>query len=164
MRCEPPHQMQRCWIELLFNGCKWVFLHCDAWHPIFPHRRKHMDSIQSLPCCFIYTIVSCLFFPSTRSTCLAHFDSVEIKKTLRLQATEMTTLCKLFHTHCFGLQRYVLSMKQERLPFPLSPLGYIQMGRIFFFFFCFFATRHKVIKSWKQTLKEALSKKEKLLW
>lgn len=48
-------------------------------------------------------------------------------------------------------------MKQERLHFPLSPLGYIQMG----FFFFSSSQQDKVIKSWKQTLKEALSKKKK---
>lgn len=97
MRCDPPHQMQRCWIELLFKGCKWVFFHCDAWYPIFPHRWKHMDSIQSLPYCFIYTIVSCLFFPSTRSTCLAHFDSVEIKKRCDFEPLRLP-LCANFFT------------------------------------------------------------------
>lgn len=129
-----------------FNGCKWVFLHCNAWHPIFPHRRKHMDPIQSLPYCFIYMIVSCLFSPLILSTCLAHFDNVKMK-TQRLQGTEMTTLCKLFHTNCVGLHHHDIYPFNEvkRLPFPLSPL--YSNGLVPFSFFFFFTTRHKVIKS-----------------
>lgn len=47
-----------------FYGCKWVFLHCNAWLLIFPHRQKHMSYIQNLPYCFkfYYKSVSCLFF------------------------------------------------------------------------------------------------------
>lgn len=52
---------------------KWVFLHRDAWHPIFPPRRKHVDSIHSLPCHFLYAMLSRLFFPPlTFVTCSAH--------------------------------------------------------------------------------------------
>lgn len=87
-----------------FNGCKWVFLRCYAWHPAFPHRHKHMDPIQSQPFCFIYMIVSCLFPLLRLSTCLAQFDSVQIK-TLQLHGTEMNTLFKVFHTHSVGLHR-----------------------------------------------------------
>ena len=146
MRCDPPHQRQICWVLAAFNGCKWVFLHFNAWHPIFPHKRKHMDPIQSLSYCFIYMIVSCLFSPLTHSTCLAHFDNVEIKKLCLLRGCEITTLCKTFsHPLCWITPpRYIISMKQQRLPFPLSPL-YSNGPGLFSFFFL--ATRHKVIKS-----------------
>lgn len=42
--------------------------------------------------------------------------------------------------------------------FPVKSIIFKWAGPFFLFFF--FSTRHKVIKSWKQTLKEALSKKK----
>lgn len=130
-----------------FNGCKWVFLHCNAWHPIFPHRRKHMEPIQTLPYCFIYKTVSRLFFPLTFSTCWAHFDNEKIKKTLWLKGTKTNTLCKLFFTptvldytttaiHPFN--------KTTETTFPVMSIIFKWAGSFSFFFF---ATRHKVIKS-----------------
>lgn len=151
MRCDPPHQTQEMLNWAAFNGCKWVFLHCNAWHPIFPHKRKHMDTIQSLPYCFIYMIVSCLFSPLTLSTCLAHFDNAEIKKKKKKkhsadsEALKLSLCANFSHPLCWITPpRYILSMKQERLPFPLSPLYSNGPGPFSFFFF---ATRHKVIKS-----------------
>lgn len=133
------HHIKHGGVWAALNGCKWVFLHCDAWHPIFPHRQKHMDSIPSLPCCFIYMIVSRLVFFRPPWLDIPARLAVRVLrwKTLRLKGAEINTLCKLFHTRCVGLHRKpcVLSIKQGRLAFPLSPLSYIQMGRIFFFFF-----------------------------
>lgn len=132
-----------------------------------PYISKHNDSTHILSYCLISMTVPCLSIPLIHATCPAHFHRQDTNFTTRkwpLHATLFTATDTDYTTAIY--RRLYAFNEQERLPFPLSPLGYIQMGRILFFFFFFvFATRHKVIKSWKQTLKEALSKKnKKLLW
>lgn len=145
MRCDPPHQMQEMLNWAAFNGCKWVFLHCNAWHPIFPHKRKHMDPIQSLPYCFIYMIVSCLFSPLTLSTCLAHFDNVKIKNVADSKALKLPLCANFFTPTVLDYTTAIYSFNEAReTTFPVKSIIFKWAGPFSFFFF---ATRHKVIKS-----------------
>lgn len=156
MRCEPRHQMHR-WIELLLMVVNESFYTVTHDIPYSPRRRKHMDPIQTQPCCFIYMIVSCLFFclwlspPARPSSSISPPD----------ENSEGTGSVQTFLTPTVLDYTTALYPSDEatETSFPVKSI-------IFKWAFTFFsfATRHKVIKSWKQTLKEALSKKEKLLW
>lgn len=135
------------WIA--FNGCKWVFLHCNAWHPIFPCRRKHVDPIESLSYCFYsYDYVMSVFL-FVLSTCLAHFDHVKIKK------KKTTRYMALILPHSLNFDTplvlddttslYPVSENSVNYLFPLCPLYSNGLGP--FLFFSHLQTRHKVIKS-----------------
>lgn len=59
------------------SDCKWVFLHHDAWHPIFPPRHKHVDSTLSLSCQFLYMV--CFSLPWPASPVWPTSDSLKLK-------------------------------------------------------------------------------------
>lgn len=104
---------------------------------------KHNDSTHILSCCLISLTVPCLSIPLIHATCPAHFHRQDTNCTTRkwpLHAT-LFTATDTDYTPAIYRRLYAFN-EQERLPFPLSPLGYIQMGRILFFFF-FLRLRNK---------------------
>lgn len=148
MRCDLPHQ------EMLngcaFNGCRWPVLHYVTTSDISSGERNIWIPYTSCRAVLFCHRVTSVYF--TRLL-LGLFQRSEHSNHYCTQTFSHPSL----GLH-YGNLLHMLSMKQERLHFPLSPLGYIQMG---IFFSPSSSQQDKVIKSWKQTLKEALSKKIK---
>lgn len=135
MRCDPPHQMQKCWIWLLLmlvNEYFYTLMH---------------DSIYFLTDGNIWILyvsvlfirfLSCVFPPLTLSTCLAQFDSDIYLNALKLP------LCPNFFTPTmldYSNALYPLNEARE-ISFPVKSIIFKWSGPFFLF-----ATRHKVIKS-----------------
>lgn len=124
-----------------FNIAKWIFLHCDAWHTIFPDGRKHMVPIGILLCTIIYMIMSCLFsfYSFHLLGCIwktyAQRPAYSQALKLPLCPNSSKTLLLQLHTIILGPLG-----KARDFCFPFSPLHSCLV-------YSFCATMYKVIKS-----------------
>lgn len=107
IRCDPRHQMQRCWIELLLmvvNESFYTVMHDIPYFPTsgniwIPYKSYHAVL-------FIWLCHVCFFFwlspPARPSLTMSRW---------KLQGTEITALSKLFNTHWVGLHHSAISFR-----------------------------------------------------
>lgn len=107
---------------------KFFFSHHDAWRPIFPPRRQHVDSTQSLSCHLPYMMLPRLFFffPWPASPVWPTRDCVKVKNTPNFRGLK-ETLCANYLTPAV-LDHTAATCTGRKATFPVKPIKLYSNG------------------------------------